>query len=535
MKTTVGFLFLALCSTAVAQDATVSAPAQTAAQTESRNTKAINYRHSSTMKVGMQGTDLMPRASGEAKVQSRTGRIEIDLKIAGLDEATKFGLQYLTYVAWALSPQGRAVNLGELILKNGSSKLRATTDLQTFGMIVTAEPYFAVTQPSNRVVLENALPANSSASEEEIDFSYQMLTPGAYSSTNTQIKDAIFGIDRSTPLELFEARNAVRIARAANAEKYAGSVLTKAEQSLAQAETIYSQKQNRSIVATYARDAAQTAEDARVMSLKKQEQERLEAASAAREAMARAEADAEVERRKQAEEDRAKAEADRAKAEAALQEAQHMKEQAEAAAEEAAKAKAEAETARAAALQQQQALAAEAEKAKQAANEADRMRQQAEKDKADLRARLLQQLNTILETKDSARGLISNMGDVLFETSKYELKPAARERLARVSGILLAYPSLNVAVEGYTDSTGSDDFNQKLSEQRAEAVRDYLVQAGVVEAAVTAQGFGKAQPVAPNETAEGRQKNRRVELVVSGDAIGTGDTDSKPAAASDKK
>ena len=542
MKTMIGLLFLAMCTAAMAQDASAPPSSQPAAQTESRNTKAINYRHASTMKVDFVGTDLMPRASGEAKVQSRTGRIEVDLKVAGLDEATKFGLQYLTYVAWALSPQGRAVNLGELVLKDGSAKIRATTDLQTFGMIVTAEPYFAVTQPSNRVVLENTLPANSTAREEEIDFSYQMLTPGAYSSTNTQIKDAIFGIDRSTPLELFEARNAVRIARAANAEKYADSVLAKAEQSLSQAETSYSQKQNRSIVATYARDAAQTAEDARVMSLKKQEKERLEAESAAREAKARAEADAEAERRRQAEEDRAKAEADRtkaeadrAKAEAALQEAQRMKEQAEAAEQEAAKAKAEADEARAAALQQQQALAAEAEKAKQAASEADRLRQQAEKDKADLRARLLQQLNTILETKDSARGLISNMGDVLFETSKYELKPAARERLARVSGILLAYPSLNVAVEGYTDSTGSDDFNQKLSEQRAEAVRDYLVQAGVADAAVTARGFGKAEPVAPNDSADGRQKNRRVELVVSGDAIGSTETNAAPATGSDKQ
>jgi outer membrane protein OmpA-like peptidoglycan-associated protein len=528
MKMSIGILLLVFCTAAVAQNAAAPGAAQIAPKTESRNTKAINYRHASTMKVEFVGTDLMPRASGEAKVQSRTGRIEIDIKVAGLDEATKFGLEYLTYVAWALSPQGRAVNLGELMLKDGASKIRATTDLQTFGMIVTAEPYFAVTQPSNHVVLENTLPANSSAHEEEIDFSYQMLAPGAYSSTNTQIKDAIFGIDRNTPLELFEARNAVRIARFANAEKYAGSVLEKAEQSLKQAETSYSQKQNRSIVATYARDAAQTAEDARVMSLKKQEQERLEAESAAREAKARAEAQAEADRRRQAEEDRAKAEA-------ALQEAQRMKEQAEAAAQEAAKAKAEAEAARAAALQQQQALAAEAEKAKQAASEADRLRQQAEKDKADLRARLLQQLNTILETKDSARGLISNMGDVLFETGKYELKPAARERLARVSGILLAYPSLNVSVEGYTDSTGSDDFNQKLSEQRSGTVRDYLVQAGVAEAGVTSRGFGKAQPVASNDTAEGRQKNRRVELVVSGDVIGTEAAEGKPPAPPDSK
>jgi outer membrane protein OmpA-like peptidoglycan-associated protein len=512
------FLLVAISTVAVAQtSATSSAPS---VQTVSRSAKAINYRHAASAKVDMRATDKMPGASGEAKVQSKTGRTEVEMKVTGMEEATKFGLEYLTYVAWALSPQGRAVNLGELVLDHGQGKIKGTTDLQTFGMIVTAEPYFAVTQPSSLVILENELRAGSTAREEEIDFSYQMLAPGAYSSSNERIKDAIFGIDPRTPLELFEARNAVRIARAANAEKYAGSVLEKAEQSLAQAETSYRQKQNRSIVTTSARDAAQTAEDARVMSIKRQEQERMEAESAAREAQARAQVTAEAERRRQAEEDRARAEQARLEAEKAKQEA-------EAATQQANQAKAEAEAARAAALEQQKALAAEAEKAKQAASEADRLRQQAEKEKSDLRARLLQQLNSILETKDTARGLISNMGDVLFETGKYELKPTARERLARISGILLAYPSLNVAVEGHTDSVGSDDFNQKLSEQRAEAVRQYFVENGVAEAAVSARGFGKTQPVASNDTAEGRQKNRRVELVVSGEAIGTGVTAEK--------
>lgn len=521
MPKSFGIFLLIACSTvAVAQN---SAPAASPnAQTVSRSAKAINYRHAASAKVDMRATDLMSGAVGEAKVKSQPGRIEIEMKVTGLEEANKFGLEYLTYVVWALSPQGRAVNLGELVLDHGSAKLKSTTELQTFGMIVTAEPYFAVTQPSSLVVLENELRAGSTAREEEIDFSYQMLAPGAYSSTNERIQNAIFGIDRTTPLELFEARNAVRIARAANAAKYAGPVLEKAEQSLTQAETSYRQKQNRSTVTTYARYAAQTAEDARVMSLRRQEQERLEAESAAREAQARAQVAAEAERRRQAEEDRAKAEEDRAKAEQARLEAEKAKQEAEAATRQANQAKAEAEAARTAALEQQKALAAEAEKARQAAGEADRLRQEAEKDKSDLRARLLQQLNSILETKDTARGLISNMGDVLFEIGKYELKPTARERLARISGILLAYPSLNVSVEGYTDSVGSDEFNQKLSEQRAEAVRQYFVENGVAEVAVSARGFGKTQPVASNDTAEGRQKNRRVELVVSGDAIGTG-------------
>ncbi|HLH06950.1 MAG TPA: OmpA family protein [Terriglobales bacterium] len=492
-------------------------PAQSASSQSkvSRTSKAINFGRTGATKLSLHGTEAMPRANGELKIQSKNGRVEVDAKVNSLDQASRFGLEYLTYVLWAVSPQGRADNLGELILDDhGSSKLKATTELQTFGLLVTAEPYFAVTQPSSLVVLENeALPG--SGREQQIEFSYQLLGRDAYSSSNQRIDNAIFGIDPNTPLELFEARNAVRIARAANAEKYAGPVLAKAEQSLQQAETAYRQKHNNKAgIESFARDAAQNAEDARVMALKKQEEERLAKEAADREAKAKAQAEAEAARAKQAEEDRAKAEAARA-------EAERLKQEAEAEAREAAKAKAEAEQARAAAVAQQQALAAEADKARQAAQEADRLREQAEKEKADLRARLLQQLNAVLETHDSARGLISNMGDVLFQTGKFELKPEARERLAKVSGILLAYPTLKIAIEGHTDSVGTDDYNQRLSEQRAEAVRDYFVQQGVSADSVTAQGFGKTQPIAANDTPEGRQRNRRVELVLSGDAIGT--------------
>lgn len=499
---------------------------------------AINFGHAGTSKLELTGTDLMKSAYGELKVQGKSGRVEVELKAEALQSATSFGLEYLTYVVWAVSPQGRADNLGELILEHGSGKLKATTELQTFGLIVTAEPYFAVTQPSSLVVMETA--ADRSAGAQDIQFSYELLGRDAYSSTNQKIDNAIFGIDSNTPLALFEARNALRIARSANADKYSAVAFNKAQQSLQQAETAYREKQLRSVV-TYARDAAQNAEDARVMALKKQEQDRLTRESSDREAAARAQANAEAQRRQQAEEDRARAE--QAKAEAV-----RMRQEAEAAAAQAAQAKAQAEQAKQEAEQaqaaaaaeaeqakaQQQALAEQAEKARQAAaqseqarqqaeqmrQQAEAQRQQAEKDKADLRAKLLAQLNNVLETHDTARGLIANMGDVLFQTGRYELKPMARERLAKVSGILLAYPTLKVAIEGHTDSVGTDDYNQRLSEQRAEAVRDYFVQQGVSAGSITAQGFGKSQPIADNSTSDGRQRNRRVELVLSGDAIG---------------
>jgi outer membrane protein OmpA-like peptidoglycan-associated protein len=502
------------------------------ATTVSRTTKAVNYRHAGgSTKIDFQGTELMQGASGEAKVDVKSNRIEIEARFDGLQDGTKFGLEYLTYVLWAVSPQGRAVNLGEVVLKNGSGMVKAISDMQTFGMIVTAEPYYGVTQPGDEVVLENALPQAMVNQVENIDTKYELLGRGVYSSSNTKIENAIFGVDRKAPLELFEARNAVRIARNAQADKYAASTLAKAEQQLKTAEDAYSKKRDKKSVVAASRNVVETAEEARVMAVKQAAEEQANAAALAekkaaaeREAKARADAAAETLRRQQADQARVEAEQARTQAEAAKVDAERMKQEAQQAAQEAARQKQEAEAARAAALVQQQA-AQEQQKAAEA--ETDKARQaaaQAEKEKADLRAQLLAQLNSILQTRDSARGLIVNMSDVLFDTGKFTLKPGAREKLAKISGIVLAHPGLNLQIEGYTDSVGGDEMNQQLSERRADSVRDFLAEQGVPGSAMAAKGFGKTQPVASNDTADGRQKNRRVELVVNGDAIGTGAT-----------
>jgi len=516
----VGILIAALTFTAVAALGQASASAVSAplAATVVHSTKAINYRRAgSTLKIAFHGTPLLQTASGEAEVKNKGNHLEINAKFVNLDEATKFGLEYLTYVLWAVSPQGRAENLGELTLKNGNGDVKAITDMQTFGMIVTAEPYFAVTQPGDTVVLENSTDAGGG---ESIEARYELLARGVYSSSNTKIENAIFGIDRKTPLELFEARNAIRIARNASAEKYASASMTTAVQKLQGAEDTYAQKRDRKTVEAAARDAIQTAEEARVIAVKAKSEEEAQAKVAAekraaeeREVKARADAAAEVKRRQEADQARAQAEAAKVDAERLQQEAQK-------AAADAAVAKAEAEKARAAALadqqaaiEQKQAAEAEADKARQAAAKA-------EAEKTDLRAQLLNQLNSILQTRDSARGLIVNMSDVLFDTGSSTLKPGAREKLAKISGILLAHSGLTLQIEGHTDSVGSDDFNQQLSERRADSVRDFLAEQGVQPSAMTAKGFGKTQPVASNDNTEGRQRNRRVELVVNGDAIG---------------
>src|SRR5579863_802370 len=485
----------------------------------SRTTKAVHYRQGGTVKTAFQATELMTGASGEAKVEAKKTNVTIDAKFQGMDEATKFGLEYLTYVLWAVSPEGRAVNLGELTLEKSNAHLKTSTDMQTFGLIVTAEPYFAVNQPGNVVVLESVVPANV-AQGEEITAKYELLGRGTYSASNERIQNAIFGIDRTTPMELFEARNAVRIAHIAAGDKYAASILTTADQQLAQAETAYRQKLGKAAVESAARETTQTAEEARVMAVKQRSEDDAQAQAAAekkaaedREAKARADAEAEAKRREDAE-------AAQKQAEAAKAEAEKMKAEAEQAAAEAQRQKEEAEKAKAEAVAQQQALAAETAKAQQAAAQSEQLRAQAEKEKQDLRARLLQQLNTILATRDTARGLIANMSDVLFKTGSFELLPGARERLAKVSGIVLAYPSLHLQIEGHTDSVGTDEYNQSLSERRAGAVRDYLVQQGIAADSIEARGFGKTQPIASSDTPEGRQQNRRVELVLSGDAIG---------------
>src|SRR5712671_1561956 len=529
-------LFLAIVLCAAVASAQTSQPVPVATPTVTRTTQAVHYRlQGGTTKIDFRGTDLLQRASGEAKVEGKKTNFQIEVKFQGLEDATKFGLEYLTYVLWAVSPQGRPVNLGEVALEHGNAHLKAFTDLQTFGMIVTAEPYFAVTAPGNMVVMESAPVTGAGTGTQNIEAKYDLVSRGTYSSTNTHIQDAIFGIDSKTPLELFEARNALRIARIAAADKYASFIITKAGQQLLHAEEIYRQKQNRAAIEAAAKEATETAEEARLMAVKQKAEDEAQAAAAAREAKARADAEAEARRRADAEKATAQAQADRAAAEQAKAEALKMKQESEAAAQEAARQKAAAEKATAEAVAQQQVLAAETDKARQAAAQSDTLRQQAESakqqaekatqqaeyEKQELRARLLQQLNSILATRDSARGLVANMSDVLFRSGSFDLLPGARERLAKVSGIVLAYPTLHVAIEGHTDSIGSDDYNQQLSEHRAQAVRDYFVHQGINAAAVEARGYGKTEPIATNDTSEGRQQNRRVELILSGDAIGT--------------
>jgi outer membrane protein OmpA-like peptidoglycan-associated protein len=562
-------------------------------RTISRTVEAVNYQHlGRSTKLDFAGTDLMSSASGEAKVDSKRRSLAIEAEFSNLDRPTSFGSEYLTYVLWAISPEGRPANLGEVLVgDNRRSKVKVTTNLQAFALIVTAEPYYAVHQPSNLVVLENVVRADTRGTAEEVHAKYELMERGGYLPTGYKLDPIV--LNAHLPLEFYQARNAMRIAKSEGAEQYAGEsyghalkLMDRADQS-----AIDKHHQTKELIAT-SREVVQTAEDARTIAVKNMDaarnhQERQDSANAL--ADSQAETHDATRRSELAQSDAAAAQSDAVRAQSesaqskvdlaasrqasanAVADAQaaaavannnaqqsevdktnlrsqrdnerlasaNAQAQTQAQADDANRqrdkavadqASAQLETSRAQSDSAQTRLDMAASQASSAhavseaqedAAKANRHAQQADSDKAEMRARLSTQLNLILQTRDSARGLIVNMSDVLFDTGRYSLKPGAREKLAKVAGILVAYPGINVQVGGYTDNVGSDDLNQALSEHRAGSVRDYLVESGVNSNAVTARGYGNTQPVATNVDSTGRQQNRRVELVVSGEVIGT--------------
>ena len=488
----------------------------------SRSVSAVNYEHrSGASKLDFAGTTLMPSANGEAKVNSKRGSIEVDAEFGDLQRPATFGNEYLTYVMWAISPEGRAVNLGEVLVgDNHRSKLRATTDLQAFALIVTAEPYYAVRQPSNAVVLENVVRETTKGTTEAVNANYELMERGGYIPTGYKFDPVV--LNARLPLEFFEARNALRIAQSEGAEQYASSSYAHAVQLMNNADEFATRKHvdTKPLIAV-SREAVQTAEDARAIAVKKLDETRLAQErqdSADARAKSQGQADIAIQQKNQAQSDAAIALAAKTQAESDSDKARADAANAHAAA---AQAKSDMANSEAASANAVSAAQADAEQSRLAAQQSQQVAQQAETDKAAMRTRLSDQLNSILQTRDSARGLIVSMSDVLFDTGQYSLKPGAREKLAKVAGILLAYPGLNIEVGGYTDNVGADAMNQTLSENRATSVRDYLVQEGVATNSVSSKGFGNTLPVASNDNSSGRQQNRRVELLVSGEAIGS--------------
>lgn len=440
-------------------------------------------------KVTMVGTSAATQASGEAKVDAKIGGTAISLKVAGMPQPTELGSEFLTYVLWTVTPDGTTTNLGEIpIDKNGQGKLDVTAQSQTFALIVTAEPYYAVRIPSELVVLTNETRKNTKGKVYPNN-TYKLMKRSEYAKLGNPL--ALKPDLKKVPLNIYEARNAVDIAKSRGAEQYAPEIFTKAQSSLQMAENALAQNSSKNQLISAARQTIQFAEDARSLAVQRETAQR-------------------IEREK---EEAAAAAATQAKSEADARAAEEARRQSELTAAKEAQMKAEADAQAAQASAQQAALQAKEQAAR---DEAAR----AKAATAALRAQLLRQLNDVLQTTDTPRGLVVNMADVLFQTGKYALSSDAQLKLAKLSGIIQAHPGLNLAIEGYTDTTGTADFNMTLSQQRSDTVRTFLITQGLSPDSITSKGMGEADPIADNSTAAGRKLNRRVEIIVSGQVIG---------------
>ena len=502
----------------------------------SKNTKAVNYQHRmGATAIDFRGTAIMPKALGKGKVESRAGRIEISLEIRGLEQPTKFGLEFLTYVLWAVTPEGRPRNLGEIQISRGSGKLSATSEMQVFGLIVTAEPHFAVTMPSDRIVAENELREDTLGRFETIDAKLELLQSRQYATLSNPIGTML---DPKIPLELYQARNALLIAKSVEAQQFAPEVMAKAEKSLVHAEAYQSRNAGSKPVAMMARDSVQRSEDARALAVQRAEEERVKKAKQeleAREISAKDSFEKESKLRANAEMQRREAEQLRRIEETRRIEAERQKSSAEAEAVRREEARAQEEQKRINAESISKKLAADkanleeaarkiiqqAEQAQKSLEEARSSAERAEKEKDSIRNALLKQFNLVFETRSTERGLVVNLGDLLFGVGRATLGVDARERLARLAGLALAYPGIKLMVEGHTETTGSEISNQRLSLARAESVRAYLESQGIPIENLKAYGYGGDLPIADNLTLTGRRTNRRVEIVVSGEVIGT--------------
>jgi outer membrane protein OmpA-like peptidoglycan-associated protein len=437
-------------------------------------TKAINYRNlTGSTVIGLRGTVLLPQAKGVAKVQSRSGSMSVKVKFDHLEPATRFGPEYLTYVLWAVTPVGRPINLGEVIArKSGKAELETRTNLQTFGLIVTAEPHFAVAQVSNLVILENAVIKETRGQVEEVEAHYELLPRGAYLLQGTPGARPVV-LDKKVNAYVYQAINAFDIARAEGAEQYAPEEFHKALALMNQMEA--EKKKWKKPAILLARQLVQQSEDARMLAVRNQDLARQEK-----------ERQAADEARQEAEAARAETERTRGQAELAQVEAERARLQA----------------------------AQEAQKAKEQAQ------REVGAEKLAMRKKLREQLSRLLATRETEHGVEASLSDLLFQTGKAVLLPATREKLAKVAGVVLAYPGVKLRVEGHTDSTGTEAFNRRLSLRRAQVVRGFLISQGLGAEAVTAAGCASDQPIASNDTLSGRQQNRRVELILTGGAIG---------------
>lgn len=512
---------------------TISGAAQTASSNSQplyrvdviqRTIDAVDYQYKADpTQVDLKGTVLLPEAKGSAMVQSKSGRTEIDVRFDRLAAPSRFGREYLTYVLWAITPEGRPHNLGEVITgSSDKAKEKVTTDLQAFGLLVTAEPYAAVRQPSGVVVLENQIRPDTVGKAMPVQVHYELMAPGHYTYDVPANMSAPTGpmvsMDEYTAtLELYQAQNAVQIARARGAEQYAPEVFRKADDELLAAQRLHDEKADKNAVVTAARTAYQTAEDARVLAEKRKQD-----ADAAN-AQARIEQERQLRMAAEATANAAQAQASADRMVLDQQRSALQLAQSQAQAAQAAQVEAEQQAAQAQQTARQQPVVVVAPPPPpppvqtEPMGQAPAVNSRDNSSQRELRVNLLSQLRGVLEARDTPRGLVVTVPDSDFHGTA--LNGYVAGPLARIASVISAQPGLSVEVDGNSDSAGAE--GMRLSEERAEAVRSALVRGGSMASSVRARGLGNASPLGPNNTAQAREQNRRVEIVISGDAIGS--------------
>ena len=458
-----------------------------------RTVKAVNYQYrGGPTQVDLRGTVLLPEAKGAATVESKAGRTEIDARFDHILAPARYGHEYLTYVLWAITPEGHAKNLGEVLAGSSDrAKLHVTTDLQAFGLIVTAEPYAAVRQPSDVVVMENEIRPDTIGKIEPIQAKYELLPRGDYTYN---VPASLVAAEGNGPrvstrvyeemIEIYQAQNAVQIAGAMGAAQYAADTLARAQDLLNTARSMQASRADKSQVISEAREAAQTAEDARLITLKRKQDAEV--------AEANARAGQERQRALQAQ---AQASADRAM----LDQERNARQQAEAQLQ-AAQTQASAD----------RTMLPQAEAQAPASAQIPPPQPPQDTRTRDLRMSLYRQLGaSSLEIMDTPRGLVVTIpaGDFVGRT----LQPFAAGRVAQVAAVIAVHPGLTVEVV--------DNFDGGRAE-RAEAVCAALIGSGMPAGAISVRSVGNSRPIASTTTAEGRELNRRVEIAISGDAIG---------------
>ncbi len=482
-----------------------------------RVTAAINYgRLNGAARIDFRGTPLMPFARGDARVESKRGYMEIAADIRNLEPATEFGSEYLTYVLWAITPEGRAANLGEVLVRGNRSRLNVTAELQVFGLIVTAEPYFAVRQPSDLVVLENELREDTPGTVELIDARYELLERGRYRQLSNPL---MLTLDPKVPIELYEARNAVQIARSSGAADYSSDTFLKAEQSLRQAEAYQARGEGERPVTMLARESVQRAEDAREIAVRRQEEEELERerqAAADREQAAREAAEEEARRRQEAEQRAAAEQIAREHAEQLAAERDELERELRQARDEV----------RDATERLQETLALldertaefrsqrdrwEEERQNRETEEAERQKRLEDLDRAESRVQLQSRLNDVLAARVGEEGLVVEISPDLFAPGSAELTADGREHLAMASGVLLAYRDVRFRLRGM------GAFGGELVSERAETVRAYLAERGLQEWPAPETTLTEKPAAAMDGAGDGEGS---IELIVRGDAIG---------------